>query len=308
MTSGNFSWESSAFRAGILYRVEEFLCFLRDGPLHIRQTRNHFSEWCGISMQTVLRVAEGAGWILRDQAGEYRLSPTGVALACQSAPTLALREMVMQLTFALKPSWMRLAMRGRAAVLNYAPAEVIQCLSESGLAEAIDPTTVAWWDRFSGVERGDEDQKRLEEGRRGERLSYEYECLRTGFEPRWVALENSAAGYDLLSVVSRTDRTPMVIEVKTTMQAWSTGRFWLTCNEWSILSRADHAKLHLWGVAAEDLLFSSVAPSLLLAHIPVNQGAGQWETLSVGFANTAIEPTAVSRMTDLIVAEGTQCS
>lgn len=301
MISGNSSWEDSAFRAGILYRVEEFLWFLRVGPQDIQQTRSHSVEWRGIPIQTVLRVAEGAGWILHDQAGRYCLSSAGAVLARQPTLALALREMVMQLVLSLEPSWVRLAVRGRAAILNYAPAEVIQCLEESGLAEAIDPTTVAWWDQLSGAERGEEDQRMLEEGRRGERLSYEYECLRTGFEPRWVALENSAAGYDLLSVVSRTDRTPMVIEVKTTIQAWSTGRFWLTQNEWDILSRSDHAELHLWGIAGEYLQFCAVESSALLTHTPVNRGAGKWEVLSVAFADIAREFAVATRVQDLLM-------
>jgi hypothetical protein len=305
MTSGNFSWESSAFRAGILYRVEELLCFLRHGRLLTRQTGSRFHEWHGISMQTVLGVAEGAGWILRDQVGEYCLSPAGEALASQSKPALALRDMVIQLALALTPSWSRLAVQGRATVLNYAPPEVVQCLKESGLAEGSDPATVSWWDQFSSTQRSKEDQKRLEEGRCGERLSYEYEFMRTGSEPRWVALENSGAGYDLLSRVSASDVAPLIIEVKTTVQAWSTGRFWLTQNEWNTLSRTDHAEVHLWGIAGETLRFAAVEPSSLLTNIPVNQGAGQWEVLSIGFMDIAGESAVATSVQDILATEGT---
>jgi len=264
---------------------------------------DNLTEWHGIAMQCVLEMTEASGWVSRNPAGEYCLSTIGKLLASQSTLSEALREMVVRLAEELRPSWTRLAMRGRAAVLEYAPPGVVQCLVESGLAYSIDPATVGWWDRISVTDRSDMDQSRLDEGRRGERLSYEYECLRTGVEPRWVALENSASGYDLLSVVSRTDRTPMVIEVKTTIQAWSTGRFWLTQNEWSILSRSDHAKLHLWGIAGENLCFSAVSPSSLLTHIPVNQGAGQWEVLSIRFADTAIESTVATRVQDILVTE-----
>jgi len=192
-------------------------------------------------------------------------------------------------------------MRGRAAVLEYAPPEVVQCLVESGLAHSVDPITVGWWDRFSLADRSEVDQDKLDEGRRGERLSYEYEHLRTGSVPRWVALENSTTGYDLLSVVSGTDSTPLVIEVKTTMQDWSTGRFWLTRNEWSILSRSDHPKLHLWGIAGEYLQFCAVEPSSLLTHIPVDRGAGKWEVLSVAFADVAGEFAVATQVQDLLM-------
>lgn len=256
-------------------------------------------------MLPVLEIAQDAGWVSRNRAGEYHLSAAGELLASQPTPAAALREMVIQLVVYLRPSWTRLAMRGRAAVLEYAPPEVVQCLVESGLAHSIDPATVGWWDRLSVADRSETDQDRLDEGRRGERLSYEYEYLRTDSEPRWVALENSTTGYDLLSVVSGTDSTPLVIEVKTTMQAWSAGRFWLTRNEWSILSRSDHAKLHLWGIAGEYLQFCAVEPNSLLTHMPVNQGAGKWEVLSVGFADIAGEFAVAIRVQDLLMTEGT---
>jgi hypothetical protein len=304
MTSGSFSLEGSAFRAGILYRVAEFLCFLRDEPLSVPQTDNHFSEWHGIAMQSVLGVADSAGWIVRNQVGEYCLSATGEDLANQPTPIAALREMVMQLALELKPSWMRLAVRGRTAVLEYAPPEVVQCLTESGLGRSTDLATVCWWDRFSGAGRSGTDQKRLEEGRRGERLSYEYERLRTGFEPRWVALENSGAGYDLLSVVSRTDSTPSIIEVKTTTETWSSGKFWLTRNEWTILSQSEHARLHLWSVDGGFVWFCVVEAQGLSTHIPFDQGAGTWEVLSARFADITGEPAVATRVQDLLASEG----
>jgi len=136
-------------------------------------------------MLPVLEIAQDAGWVSRNRAGEYHLSAAGELLASQPTPAAALREMVIQLVVDLRPSWTKLAMRGRAAVLEYAPPEVVQCLVESGLAHSIDPATVGWWDRFSLADRSETDQDRLDEGRRGERLSYEYECLRTGSVPRW---------------------------------------------------------------------------------------------------------------------------
>ena len=289
---------------GVLYRAAEFLRFLRDQPLSTLSPDNGLSEWHGIAILPVLETAEGGGWVWRNSAGEYHLSARGELLATQPTPAAALREMVIQLVADVRPSWTRLAMRGRAAVLEYAPPEVVQCLVESGLAHSVDFATVGWWDRLSVADRSETDQDRLDEGRHGERLSYEYECLRTGFEPRWVALENSTTGYDLLSVVSGTDSAPLVIEVKTTTRAWSAGKLWLTRNEWSILSRSDHAKLHLWGIAGECLQFGAVEVNSLSAQIPVNQGAGEWEVLSIGFADIASEFTVATTVQDLLVMDG----
>jgi len=251
-------------------------------------------------MQSVLETAKRGGWILTDHDQTYRLSSTGERMRDQSTLAGALREMVMQLAVDLRPSWVRLAMRGRAAVLKYAPPEVVQCLVESGLADSVDSVTVAWWDRLSLTDRSEMDQGKLDEGRRGERLSCEFERLRTGREPRWVALENSTTGYDVLSSVSDTDSTPLVIEVKTTVQGWRSGRFWLTRNEWDVLSRSEHARVHLWGIAGESLQFSTVETGSLLAHIPWNQGSGSWEVVSIRFSDVASEFVEASRVQDIL--------
>ena len=47
-------------------------------------------------------------------------------------------------------------------------------------------------------------------GRKGERLTLQYEELRTNVKPDWRSIETNLSGYDVLSQRSKTDNTPLL--------------------------------------------------------------------------------------------------
>lgn len=112
-----------------------------------------------------------------------------------------------------------------------------------------------------------------------------YERDRTRVDPKWVALDNNADGYDVLSVVSDSDLSALSIEVKTTTMQ-SGGAFHVTANEWQRAVEAEAHLFYLWRLNAsrEAGQLSVVTVEGLAAHVPQNQGLGTWESVEVPFS------------------------
>ena len=113
------------------------------------------------------------------------------------------------------PPWVQNASFGRARVLSFAGSEIAQVFVEAGLAHGTDDGVVAFWDELAARARGQKSGRLTAIGRHGERLSLAYEENRTGQKPEWVAIENNADGYDVLSVVGSDNLRQLSIEVKT---------------------------------------------------------------------------------------------
>ena len=59
-----------------------------------------------------------------------------------------------------------------------------------------------WWDELISIVRKINDEKKVEQGRDGERKSFEYEVLklkkmRSNKKPYWASLDNNLVGYDI---------------------------------------------------------------------------------------------------------------
>jgi hypothetical protein len=111
-----------------------------------------------------------------------------------------------------------------------------------------------------------------------------YEENRTGRKPEWVAIENNADGYDVLSVVGGGDLRQLSIEVKTSTLG-TAGTFYLTRNEWErALEGANHV-FHLWDARANATAqLAVVEPQEMQTHVPTDLGAGSWESVAIPFA------------------------
>lgn len=199
---------------------------------------------------------------------------------------LRIRQQVGELIELMRPSWAALAVQGRKAMLNYLDENVLQCFKESGLIKGHAPDVVEWWDRLAANYRAPESFRKTEIGRKGEKLSCEYELSRTGEWPNWIALEQTEAGYDLVSQVSREDQRRLVIEVKTSTLDWEFAKFFMSRNEWDILyNHHPNAHVHLWWLKDEEQPKNSTLNlDQLKEHVPQDTGNGKWENFSCRFS------------------------
>lgn len=131
--------------------------------------------------------------------------------------------------------------------------------------------------------RGSRDAFLSEIGRRGERLTVNHEAARTGRCPKWVALDSSAEGYDVLSRMSSANYRRLTIEVKASERPLSSAAFHLTRNEWETALESLNHVFHLWVISAPIPMIAVLSVEQVSGHIPADSGNGYWESVSIPF-------------------------
>lgn len=273
------------FSPGVLVGSLELLRLARLTPLALREIPVSFSRLGSVPTRDVLAVTQGLNWIEADPAGMVELTPAGQRLAALDHYQLQARAALLDYIEVVRPAWLQMAAQGRLRVRAFAGGAIAQVMDEAGLMSGEDPATVAFWDALAAQARGLRNDRLTEIGRVGERLTMSYERDRTTVDPKWVALDNNADGYDVLSVVSDSDLSALSIEVKTTTMQ-SGGAFHVTANEWQRAVEAEAHLFYLWRLNAsrEAGQLSVVTVEGLAAHVPQNQGLGTWESVEVPFS------------------------
>lgn len=203
---------------------------------------------------------------------------------------LGLPHMKSQLRFLLRDyflgrrdPWLQLARRGRLHVLIQSPPEILQLFHEAGLASGTDQDTIDFWDELAALLRGERDKKNADTGRLGEKLTMLFEAKRTGFEPKWMALESNQYGYDVLTRISSTNDTPLKIETKCSLASVSRASFHLTRFEWQTAEHSNNYKFHVWATFGKSILLAVLTVAEVAPHIPVNQNGGSWEAVEIPY-------------------------
>ncbi|MFA4952515.1 DUF3883 domain-containing protein [Brevundimonas sp.] len=240
-----------------------------------------------------LELSQTLNWLVVTDTGMLKASPAGLRVAACEHYEAALRRIVTDYAEALSPDWLQNAPWGRSRVLSFCPVGIHQVMVEAGVASGTDDEVVAFWDHLAALARGRRDDRLLEIGRRGERLTLAYEQARTGKEARWVAIDSNQDGFDVLSVRAKDDLTPLSIEVKTTTSV--AGGLHLTRNEWEQALDSIAHVFHIW------IVTGSVSPKLAVIsaeamedHIPADTGAGEWREVLI----------PISEFGELFVAQG----
>jgi hypothetical protein len=256
-------------------------------------------ELCDGGLATVSELGGEAGAVevarLRDvislagRAGWLSLSPGGVTLTERGRQLLTIQGVVPRLRRQLAdfiratdPPWVGLAPLGVQEVLTALGTDETQCLREAELLDPAISGAVEWWDEIASRTRVERDEHSLETGRAGERLSVVYETARTGRKPRWISFESNLAGYDVLSIVSRSDPQDLRIEVKASVESPRSAMAHITAGEWEIATAPGQHLFHFWVLDPPRILV--VDWQELLAHIPVNNGAGKWTEILIPFS------------------------
>ncbi len=183
------------------------------------------------------------------------------------------------------PWWLRLFPYGRERVLPQLKPEEVQCFRSAGLLQDPPPPEVClWWDRLATLRRSQEDEALTLQGREAERWSMEYEnnrlqALGIGLRPKWMAIEDNGAGYDIQSYdPGEVEPVSRLIEVKSSTQ--TPPKIVITRNEWETAAKFGSAyHFHVWSVPTRQL--KELTAAQIEPHIPSDRGNGRWSEIVI---------------------------
>lgn len=186
-----------------------------------------------------------------------------------------------------RQSWARIITLGRGKFLRQLERDEQQCFRAALLVEEPPSAEVViWWDTLSGQMRRENDRKRMERAREAERLTFDHEITRLNalgisLSPKWVAIDDNTAGYDILSFdPSEPSPRNRLIEVKSTIA--SPLRFYVTRNEWEqALKFGDAYHFHIWDLAPTPPRLFQRTAAQIKPHIPEDQANGKWATAEI---------------------------
>lgn len=235
----------------------------------------------GMPTPDVLALTQSLDWVQVGDNGLLRATSAGNRLLDAGAYPSMLRLALIDHATLLSPPWLQGARTGRNRTLTFAPVGVRQVLVEAAVAEGTDQEVVAFWDQLAALARGQRDERLNSIGRMGERLTMEREAARTGSTPRWAAIDSSADGYDILSIVAADDPSPLSIEVKTTTIG-PAGELIMTRHEWDTATAAPAHRFDIWDVSRRQAPRSAcIGVDAMAAHVPTDHGSGLWEQVAI---------------------------
>lgn len=270
---------------GILASCFEMLDIVKRSELSFQELRLAFPRVGVCRTSDALDSAQGLSWVRAGHEGLAEITQSGSRILSMSTHEARLRQAILDFIDAFQPAWVQNASFGRHKLLSYVGIEAKQVFFEADLASGADEKTVEFWDMLAGRARGQKDDCLAAIGRRGERLTIQRETLRTCKEPKWVALDNNAEGYDVLSIVSLENGAYLSIEVKSSTQGIR-GSFHITKTEWERAVDSPCHCFHLWilkGVNDTESSLAVVTPEEMSSHVPINLGHGRWSSFEVPF-------------------------
>lgn len=229
----------------------------------------------------VINLSQKCNWIEVNQKGYFSITNKGRDLVSILDYEERLRSQLKDIIVSFQPTWSKSLSYGRKEFRRYVSRDITQCFNESGLfQENPNDKIVQWWDELMIISRSFRSAELIKYGRQGERLTLDYEKDRTGINPKWQSLESNFSGYDILSVVSLSDSTPLQIEVKASTLKLRDAKLHLSINEWKNAQVARAYKFHLW-IINNTIQMASIDIEDIILHIPTNNGNGSWESVEI---------------------------
>lgn len=267
---------------GLAFSCFQLLELVERYPRTFGEYRHSFTRIGVTPTPTVIELVQRLGWAASGDDENAALSPRGVRLMAHQTMALRLRQVILDYVDVVCPPWLQNAAFGRQKVLGYISSDVFQVFLEAGLVAGTSEDVIQFWDSLAARARGQTVDVLLAIGRRGKWLSLLYEQQRTGRTPKWISIDNSEDGYDILSVLSDTCPEPLSIEVKTTTMR-NGAIFHLTRNEWERATAAERHLFHLWRIDHQSPSLAIVRTEDLRAHMAEDVGDGIWGVLAVPF-------------------------
>ena len=188
--------------------------------------------------------------------------------------------------------WSKSITLGRSRFFGQLSRDELLCFRAASLADdPPDGDVVAWWDEMAAASRQDLSAKALARARQAEELTLKRELLRLAAlgiqrQPKWIAIEDNTAGYDVLSFdPGEYEPKNRLIEVKSTVA--SPLRFFLTRNEWEkALKYGDSYHFHVWDMSPEEPRLYERTTAQIAPHIPMDQEKGKWANAEIPLGAT----------------------
>lgn len=271
------------FSPGILVGSFELMRLIGLCPVQLQDIPNAYSRLGGVPIKDIFTTVQDLNWMRANPSGVAELTAEGIQIAQAGSYEMQLRAALLHYIEVVRPAWLQTATYGRLRVCAFAGSTIAQVIDEAGLTTGNDHDVVQFWDALAARARGLRNDRLNEIGRQGERLTMKHEKDRTQRDPKWIALDNNADGYDVLSVVGPDDSRQLSIEVKTTTMS-AGGMFHISANEWSRAAEAEAHAFHLWRLHGDSPKLTVVSVDQIADHIPINQKAGLWEAATVPFS------------------------
>jgi len=271
---------------GTLYAIQDLFSDLEKRRISAEEFRLCFIKFGTSTAKDVYETATLLNWICTSSEGEIVATLIGKAAHAPGDRSVKLRSQLRSIIRDTRPPWASLLVNGRKEASLEFPIEIKQCFKEALLLEAIDEQIINWWDEQSICMREDSNLQRMQIGRRGERLTLQFELERTGTSPKWQAFETNFAGYDVLSVRDNRDHRHLKIEVKASTRRFKEAIINITEHEWITANTSLNDYIfHVWlieesGSSKRETLFV-VQSSEIVSHIPSNQGRGAWKQMAI---------------------------
>lgn len=269
------------FSVGHIYSTHDFLKLLEESEISPESFKISFNKFRYSNPEKIIDLSFKCGWILIDKTGNIKLSNKGISIAKLDYKE-ALLHQLCDMIHVYNPSWASVIPKGREETKHFLPTEVYQCFSEAGLFGQFDDKLIQMWDNIALAYRNFNHKKLLYIGRKGEKLSFNYEKQRTNTNPIWQSLESNLSGFDILSVVSEKKNDKLRIEVKSTESKLDYARLYITQNEWETALSSRQYIFHLWLLNPSPKLYI-IEKDIVEAHIPQNKNDGCWQNVMIPF-------------------------
>ena len=269
---------------GLLYSAQKLIETVSANPMNRDQYLWSFRTVLVSPADGVLELSTRCGWIgINEQLG-LDVTEMGKKVQSLGSPEQKMRQQIRDFIQTIQPVWARLLPAGRSEALPFMPASAHQCFLEAELCK-VPPTDeiIAWWDDIAAAARGRAADFLAQIGRDGERCSIEFEEQRVGRRPSWQSIESNKSGFELLSTVEQEVLAELQIEVKASVQSIRAAAFHLTRNEWSVAQTANRYVLHVWSMTESGKRIAVLTPQQIAAHVPINCGDGEWESVEIPF-------------------------
>ncbi|QRR08576.1 DUF3883 domain-containing protein [Burkholderia sp. MS455] len=269
---------------GVAYGCFNLLRIVAEHRMPLARLPSEVPRFETLRTEDLLDACQCLNWIRAGDAGEAVLTSSGEYILTLSSERQRLRQAVIHYVQVERPDWLQLSLDGRSRCMKFGPTGIIQTISEAYLAEGYDSDVIAFWDLLAAIARGQRSAALNTIGRRGERLSLDFEKQRTSREPVWRSIESNSDGYDVLSIVSASNQVRMQIEVKTSTSGIR-GMAHLTRNEWDQTELMSHHTLHFWDLHDEIRPRLAIVPRAdIAAHVPNDRTLGRWTECEVPFS------------------------
>ena len=196
------------------------------------------------------------------------------------SPITLRQELIKEYLLHSRPYYLNSVIAGRSFFIRQLPNAVWQCFRDAKLLSA---QSCEWWDDLQKFVYAKKEHERLDTGRRAERRTLFFEEKRTGKKPKWKALENNLAGYDVLSIKDESSKKSLAIEVKGSLLPIKSAVFYITSGEWKYAMSKDSHCFHIWSLIENKLAILN--KKQIKDHVPTDNGGGEWTSVAIKFSS-----------------------